>query len=388
MTNNEMLTDLDYFKSLNIDKQKEYNKKLKEIVGGRSDMPYIFKLLDSPVPIEYKQYVMQKIKTWTIMETSNNEYSKLHNWIDSFFQIPFGIYKELPQTNKKEFLNFAKNTLNSVIYGMDETKEQLLQLVAKIIVNPACFGSTIGIYGPPGTGKTSIVKEGLCRIFDRHCGFISLGGNTDANHFYGYNYTYEGSKYGQIVQTLIHAKCMNPVFYFDELDKVSETARGQEIYGMLTHLVDTSQNDGFQDKYYNDFKLDISKSLFIFSYNDESKVPPILLNRMYKIETKAYTVKDKIAIARDYMWAKICNEYCFQPPLLLPDDVTAYIVENFTEGEPGVRNMKRSLETLASNLNINRLLNDNYDIQIITKDVVKKYLVKPQKNSAQLQMYI
>ena len=81
---------------------------------------------------------------------------------------------------------------------------------------------------------------------------------------------------------------MNPVIYFDELDKISETPKGEEIAGILTHLTDTSQNSQFHDKYFAEINFDLSKCLFIFSYNDESKVNPILKDRMYRIQTKGY----------------------------------------------------------------------------------------------------
>ena len=150
---------------------------------------------------------------------------------------------------------------------------------------------------------------------------------------------------------------MNPVIYFDELDKISETAKGEEIVGILTHLTDTSQNAQFHDKYFAEIDFDLSKCLFIFSYNDESKVNPILLDRMYRINTTGYNKKDKTQIAQKYLIPKICEEVGFREgDIVIPDSVIEHIVENYTEKEEGVRNLKRCLEVVHRKLNLYRLI--------------------------------
>ena len=98
------------------------------------------------------------------------------------------------------------------------------------------------------------------------------------------------------------------MIYFDELDKVSDTPKGEEIIGILTHLTDTTQNDKFHDRYFSEIDFDLSKCLFIFSYNDESKINPILKDRMYNIETKGYDANEKVIICNDYLVPKLENE--------------------------------------------------------------------------------
>jgi ATP-dependent Lon protease len=150
-----------------------------------------------------------------------------------------------------------------------------------------------------------LVKDGISKILGREFAFIALGGTGDASFLEGHGYTYEGSLWGRIVQILMESKCMNPVIYFDELDKVSDTPRGEEIIGILTHLTDTSQNSEFHDKYFSEIHFDLSKCLFIFSYNDESRINPILRDRMYRIMTKGYEKKEKSIIARNFLLTKI-----------------------------------------------------------------------------------
>jgi ATP-dependent Lon protease len=152
---------------------------------------------------------------------------------------------------------------------------------------------------------------------------------------------------------------MNPIIYFDELDKVSDTPRGQEIIGILTHLTDTTQNAEFHDKYFSEVSLDLSKCLFIFSYNDESAVNPILKDRMYRIQTKGYDTKEKITIARDYLLPKIREQVKFTAEdIIIPDETLQYIIStpHLTKNESGVRNLKRCLEIVYTKLNLYRLV--------------------------------
>jgi ATP-dependent Lon protease len=197
---------------------------------------------------------------------------------------------------------------------------------------------------------------------------------------------------------------MNPVFYFDELDKLSETPKGEEIVGILTHLTDTSQNSQFHDKYFSDVDFDLSKCLFIFSYNDDSKVNPILRDRMYRIMTKGYDAQQKTVIARDYMLPKIREQVNFKPDeIIIPDDTVKYIVstKHLTQEESGVRNMKRCLEIIHTKLNLFRLMkpdenlfsNDikmdvKFPMTITQKDV--DILIKNEEKQSQslLSMYI
>ena len=216
------------------------------------------------------------------------------------------------------------------------------------------------------THNTSLVKEGISKILGREFAFIALGGAGDSSFLEGHSYTYEGSTWGKIVQILLDSKCMNPVIYFDELDKISDTPRGEEIIGILTHLTDTSQNSQFHDKYFSDVDFDLSKCLFIFSYNDESRVNPILKDRMYRITTKGYDAKDKITIAKDYILPKIREQVNFKDEdVIIPDETISYIASSsaLTKGEAGVRNLKRCLEIIYTKLNLFRLMKPNDNIQ-------------------------
>ena len=325
--------------------------------------PYRLSLLETDIPIAFKAIAMRKINSLRHMEPGCGEYYKVKNWVDTFMKIPFNKTRNLPLTIEdglqrcSEFMEASKTTLDTAVYGLNDAKLQIMQMVGQWISNPAAMGSAIAIKGPMGTGKTSLVKEGISKILGRDFAFIALGGATDSSFLEGHSYTYEGSTWGKIVEIIIQCGSMNPVIYFDELDKISETAKGEEIVGILTHLTDTSQNSQFHDRYFAEIDFDLSKCLFIFSYNDESKVNPILLDRMYRINTTGYNKKDKTQIAQKYLIPKICAQVGFREgDIAIPDSVIEHIVENYTEKEEGVRNLKRCLEVVHRKLNLYRLI--------------------------------
>lgn len=359
--------EIDYFKhKLSNKEQQVIMADLKEINKTiYADKPYRLALLQSKIPAKFKMVAMQRLNMLNSMDPSDHEYYKIKNWVDAFMRIPFGIYRSI---NIKlsdgidvcdQFMEGARKTLDDCVYGLNDAKLQIMQMLGQWIVNPDSVGTAIAIHGPPGTGKTSIVKDGISKILGREFAFIALGGCGDGAFLEGHSYTYEGSMWGKIAQILMECKSMNPIIYFDELDKVSDSARGQEIIGILTHLTDTTQNTEFHDKYFSEVSLDLSKCLFIFSYNDEHLVNPILKDRMYRIQTTGYDTKEKITIARDYLLPKIREQVSFsKEDITIPDETLHYIISTpyLTKNESGVRNLKRCLEIIYTKLNLYRLV--------------------------------
>ena len=340
---------------------------------------------------------MKKISSLRYMEPGSGEFYKIKNWVDTFMRIPFSEYKTLPISiddgveTCHNFMANAQKTLNEAVYGLNDAKMQIMQLLGQLITNPKAIGSAIAIHGPAGTGKTTLVKEGISKILNRPFAFIALGGATDSSFLEGHGYTYEGSTWGKIIQILIDSKCMNPVIYFDELDKISDTPKGEEITGILTHLTDTSQNSQFHDKYFSEIDFDLSKCLFIFSYNDESKVNPILKDRMYRIQTKGYSQKQKSVISNNYLLPKIREQVKFsQNDIIIPEQTLDYIIDNHCNKEDGVRNLKRCLEIIYTKLNLYRLMRPNSNLFeedmslkvtfpfTVTKDIVDKLIKKSE----------
>ena len=364
MKDKNSMNDYSFYGKLEMDHQKRLIKELREINKiTRIEKPYRMTLLESSIPVHFKAAAMKKVNSLRYMEPGSGDFYKIKNWVDTFMKIPFTNYQSLPISIENgvdschDFMENAQKILDEAVYGLNDAKMQIMQMLGQLLSNPKAIGTAIAIHGPPGTGKTSLVKEGISKILNRPFAFIALGGATDSSFLEGHGYTYEGSTWGKIVQILIDSKCMNPVIYFDELDKISETPRGEEIAGILTHLTDTSQNSQFHDKYFAEIDFDLSKCLFIFSYNDESKVNPILRDRMYRIKTKGYSCKEKTAIANNYLLPRIKEQVKFNDgDITIPDDVIAYINEKHCNKEDGVRNMKRCLEIIYTKLNLYRLM--------------------------------
>jgi ATP-dependent Lon protease len=326
--------------------------------------PFRISLLEySSIPIKFKTVVFQKLKILESMNDDSNEYFKLNNWINGFMKIPFNKFKGIDikiedgidKTN--DFLLNCRKKLDDCIYGMNEPKEQIIQLISQWIINPNIIGTSIGIGGPAGTGKTTLVREGISKIMYREFVFIPLGGMTDISFFEGHSYTYEGSTWGKLVQSLMECKSMNPVIYFDELDKVSESSKGNEIINSLIHLTDTSQNSEYTDKYFCDIKLDLSKCLFIFSYNDETKISPILRDRMYLIKVCKYNLEEKKIISKNYLMPKILYDLKFNiNDIIINDKDINHIITKYCNNDDGIRNLKRCFETIYKKLNTYRLV--------------------------------
>ena len=398
--------DFDFFDKLEIEEQKKIIKEVREINKiTRIEKPYRITLLESDIPAIFKASAMKKIANLRYMEPGSGEYYKVKNWVDTFMQIPFGKFNTLPVNISDgvdkchEFMEQAQKTLDNAVYGLNDAKMQIMQMLGQLVTNPQAIGTAIAIKGPMGTGKTSLVKEGISKILNRPFSFIALGGATDSSFLEGHSYTYEGSVWGKIVQIIIDSKCMNPVIYFDELDKISDTPKGEEIAGILTHLTDTSQNSQFHDKYFAEIDFDLSKCLFIFSYNDESKVNPILRDRMYKIQTKGYDKKEKTIISTNYLLPKIREQVKFSnEDIVIADSAIHHIIEEYCMKEDGVRNLKRCLEIIYTKLNLYRLMKPGTNLfeqemslkvefpMKVTNDIVDK-LIKKDKDDISKSLY-
>jgi ATP-dependent Lon protease len=162
---------------------------------------------------------------------------------------------------------------------------------------------------------------------------------------------------------------MNPIIFIDELEKVSNTENGKEIISILTHLTDSTQNDDFEDKFFSGIKLDLSKVLIIFSFNDVSLIDPILRDRITIVETKPLKLTEKIKIVSDYMLPQICKEIGFSPnEIILSEDIIKFIIETYTL-EAGVRKLKEKIIELVREINLNNFYNDDIIFPFtITKD--------------------
>ena len=381
-------------------KKENYKELIKILCNGKRDNLvhniYFINLLIKKYNIK-KQKICHSGKKCEYMKTSINKFimkniqnAELLQEINKKFNFktnPFNLDKKLDiisnitNTMVNELGNIKK-ILDNSIHGHNNAKRQLERIFAQWI-NGEKTGYCFGFEGPPGVGKTSLAKHGLANCLKdidgkiRPFTLIALGGSSNASTLVGHNYTYVGSTWGRIVDILVESKCMNPIIFIDELDKVSRTEHGKEIIGILTHLVDATQNNSFQDKYFSGVDLDLSKALIIFSYNDAALIDKILLDRIHRIKFSSLSLEEKIVITKKYILPEIFKKVGLIDIIEFDDDIIQYLIQIYTN-EAGVRKLKEILFEIISEINLEILTTQNLNIEIpykITIDNIgQKYL--------------
>ena len=286
------------------------------------------------------------------------------------------------------YISNVKHTLNSSVHGHEKAKKQIERIIGQWI-NGQQDGYCFGFEGPPGLGKTTLAKYGLSNCLkdddgnNRPFAMIQMGGDSNGSTLHGHNYTYVGSTWGSILQILMDKKCMNPIIFIDEVDKISRTEHGKEIVGILTHLLDSTQNDCFQDKYFTGIDLDLSKALFILSYNDVDAIDKILLDRIHRIKFSNLTIEDKLVICNTHILPEVYKKMGLVDMIHINDDTLKFIIENYTN-EAGVRKLKEILFEIVGEINLDILKNTEIDyqfpIEINIEDVKMKYFKDKREN--------
>ena len=279
-----------------------------------------------------------------------------------------------------DYMSGVSDALDSAVYGHTCAKSHIMRVVGQWISGQQ-VGHCFGFEGVPGCGKTSLAKYGLSKCLrdengnPRPFAMIAIGGDANGSTLHGHGYTYVGSTWGSIVQILIDNQCMNPIIFIDEVDKISKTEHGRELVGILTHMLDPTQNDKFQDKYFAGIDIDLSKVLFVLSYNDPDQIDRILLDRIHRIKFAHLSMSDKIHIARNYTLPEIYSEMGLSGSVNISDEVVRFIVDNYT-CEAGIRKLKEKLFEIIAEVNLNMLSGDipsTTPVTVTIEDVKNKY---------------
>jgi ATP-dependent Lon protease len=326
-------------------KIKYVNKKLLEL---REDILNVMHI---------NSFIIENVMSYhTLIKTKLNTIQLIRNNL----QIIDKKYEE-----RSNYLNNITETLDKSVYGHINAKRQLERIIGQW-VNGESKGYCFGFEGPPGVGKTSLAKKGIADCLkdaegiSRPFAFIAIGGSANGSTLEGHNYTYVGSTWGKIVDILMETKCMNPIIFIDELDKVSKTEHGKEIISILTHLVDPTQNDSFQDKYFNGIDIDVSNILFVFSYNDANLIDKILLDRIHRIKFDNLSLADKIVITKQFILPDIYKKMGLLDIIIIGDEEIEYIIEEYT-AESGVRKLKELMFDIVGEINLEFLKNNSLD---------------------------
>jgi hypothetical protein len=318
-----------------------------------------------------------------ICNVKNNEPFLFENAYTNVFHANLLMLSNTLQSHKfniQQYLKKTHDTIDNSVYGHFNAKKQLDRIIGQW-VNGDSDGYCLGFEGPPGVGKTSIAKHGLSQCLmdlsgnNRPFAFIALGGSTNSSTLNGHNYTYSGSMWGKIVDILIQTKCMNPIIFIDELDKISNTDQGKEIVGILTHIIDSTQNNAFQDNYFSGIDIDLSKVLFVFSYNDPSLIDKILIDRIHRIKFEPLTVVQKIYICNHFIIPELTKRVGVSKLILFEDNVIQQIIISYTL-EPGVRKLKEIMFEIIGEINLHIINSDITELPISLSffDIKTKFL--------------
>ena len=368
-----------YFNDLTNDQKKllidNYNF-IKEI-NHTSSLPLTFQVLLSNIPNNIKADIHNRLVSSQSSILGENQ--KYINWVKSVLQIPFSIKTKLPDfaNNTKQINNYlldCQQKFDKEVYGHNKIKNEIITIIGSWLKSNSIndFGNVLGITGPVGVGKTTLIKDGLAKAINKPFYFISLGGTSNSSFLQGHGFTYEGSTYGEIARGVIETKTMDPIFYFDELDKIANDSKGEEIIHSLIHLTDPAQNEQFNDRYFQGINLDLSKALYIFSYNDANKINPILRDRIHEISLNDFSINEKTDILSQYIIPKICKSMGLDIKSLLTfeDKTLEYLVE-LCEEQSGMRLLKLVVIRLLRILNLIDI-SENEFILNIDKDLIKE----------------
>jgi ATP-dependent Lon protease len=371
---------------------KEYKRKRYNNVNSLRD-----KLLLMNIDTETKSFVIDKYDNTSKM--SGSDYSKGMNWLRTLSKIPYGKYKGINITKEddpkkiSEFFKNIRDKLDESIYGLDDVKQEILEFVARKVTNPDSKGHVLALYGREGVGKTKIIKS-LASALDLPFQQINFGGLNDVSVLTGHSETYIGSKPGKVVETLIESNYMNPIIYLDEIDKVSES-KSTEIFGTLTHLLDEEQNNSFQDNYFSNIKIDLSKAFFVLAFNDITKIDRIVANRLKIIYINPPNIQDKLIICKDKLIPDVIKSIKLKNDINIQIDteVIEYII-NKTQTETGVRQLRKNIEKIMNRLNYDMLIN-NFEILkiessniVVTRTYVDTIIKDTKEDLSYMSMYI
>ena len=325
----------------------------------RSDLVLFFNTY-----LSQKTVVWSKVKSLLQLSDQNTSDHSLHQQLNE--QIMY--FKEEWITFKEETRCYMKNVdtiLENSVFGHIKAKRSIKQVIAQWITGEL-KGYCFGFEGPPGTGKTSLAKNGISKCLTDNNGkkrpfaFIALGGSSNGSTLEGHSYTYVGSTWGRIVDILMETECMNPIIYIDELDKISRTEQGRELVGILTHMTDSTQNNEFMDKYFAGIRIDLSRVLFVFSYNDPDLLDPILRDRIHVVKFSPLKQADKHEVCHLHLIPEILKTIGLSMnDIIFPDDVLDYIIDNYTQ-EGGVRRLKEKLFEISRDLNIRHMVDPDH----------------------------
>ena len=334
------------------------------------------RILDLPTNDTNKSVIFKHYNNMKRTDSNSTEYYKNQLFVDMRLSYPwsksYNINENITDGNTSNFLSNIQLRLDEEIHGMNSVKNEIINVVSKFITNPFSNRNNIALYGAAGVGKSKFIKI-LSETLKLPMKVISLGGIKDSSFFLGHGYVYVESGPGKILQNIIDSKISNPILYFDELDKVSETDNGKDIFSFLCYLTDPTQNNSFTDHYFYGMEFDLSKVFYIFTFNDIHKIDKILLDRLNIIKVNTPNDNDIVKILENHCIPEIIANIGIQKTVVFPKSSIEYIID-FCKNSidksvtSGIREYYRVIEKLLLELNKQILLNQ--DTYVLEQEVV------------------
>ena len=357
---------------------REQIKAIQEELGDK-DETYVDdlrkKVADTPMNDEAREKANKELDRLSRMAPGTPEIGVSRTYVEWILDLPWG-----KTTTDNLDLKRARRVLDEDHYAMEKVKERVIEYLAVRRMKEmhtedgALKGPILCFVGPPGVGKTSIVK-GIAKAVGRKFVQMSLGGVRDEAEIRGHRRTYVGAIPGRIIEGMKRAGTMNPVFLFDEIDKMSHDFRGDPASAML-EVLDGEQNSAFRD-HYMELPFDLSKVMFITTANTMDTIPGPLLDRMEVIEVPSYTEEEKLHIAKKHLLPKQTEEHGLPPKSVkVSDAAMKHLIEGYTR-EAGVRTLSRTIARVVRKAAV-EMLDEEKEVVSVSPQVVEKYLGAPR----------
>ncbi len=296
-------------------------------------------LAESKIAGEARQRTEKELKRLARMGTNTPESNVLQSYVEYMLELPWGKFDK-DEINIKR----ARSVLEADHYALEDVKKRILEFLAVRSIKKDSKGPILCLVGAPGVGKTSIARS-IARALKRAFCQVSLGGVHDEAEIRGHRRTYIGAMPGRVISAIKQAGTMNPVFLFDEIDKMASDLRGDPASAML-EVLDPEQNFAYRD-HYLEAPFDLSKVLFITTANSMEHIPRPLLDRMEIIDVPSYTLEEKVQIAKRHLWKKQLSENGLDGKMLkITDAAIREVIDGYTR-ESGVRTLERKLGAIC-----------------------------------------
>lgn len=331
------------------------------------ETPLRIQVLQSSLPNETRHAVFEALR--------HGASDKYLQWVRRALRLPLDrVCTTSAGDSVQHALDEAKRAMDGAVVGFDAAKTEVLRLLCQSYTGGRGVPAySIGLQGAPGTGKTHFVRHAMTAALHRPMVSIQLGGASDVSYLLGQVYAYEGSREGRLAAGLIEAGCCDPIIYFDEVDKVSETERGRELIAVLIHLIDPTANDSIRDRYFHDIDIDFSRCIFVFSYNDDRAVNPVLMDRIKRVVVPPPTREERLSIVREHIVPRVCRR--LGTKLSIDDAALRALVLRRIDDAAGMRNVERDVDQVMGCVHLERALEGKDSEYAIGVDDVTRHLV-------------